>query len=401
VATKPSIVAMFGRIMPAPLLMPVTVDRRAAELQRVDAALGTVSVVMIASAARPSRRPRVGDRRRQRGLDAVVRQRLHDHAGGKRQHLLRRAAEPRAERAQVERARASPSSPVPALALPVLTRIARTSARGEVLAADLHRRGAESVGGEDAGDRRPGSSRTTVTSRRFALRTPAMAVPRVTPARRKCPSLQALAIDRHGDVSPMIEPILRTLTTEPSRDMPHFFIELVSRTDEARRAFESHPIVLDAVANGLSLDRYRVLLSSFTASSCTSIRAAPQRRAGWPTVTLRCVRSSTSTCTRNQARGLGARRPRGRRSRPRRLCWVTTVAPCPRHHGYNYWAADRKHPCSILGMMYVLEVIASVYGGPFSAAMRESLLLQGDRGISFISSHATMDAEHMAHCARS
>jgi pyrroloquinoline quinone (PQQ) biosynthesis protein C len=50
----------------------------------------------------------------------------------------------------------------------------------------------------------------------------------------------------------------------------------------------------------------------------------------------------------------------------------------------------------VLGMMYALEVIASVYGGPFSSAIRESLLLEGERGVSFISSHATMDTEHMA-----
>ena len=47
-------------------------------------------------------------------------------------------------------------------------------------------------------------------------------------------------------------------------------------------------------------------------------------------------------------------------------------------------------------MVYALEVIASVYGGPIASAITESLLLEGDRGISFISSHATMDAEHMA-----
>ena len=47
-------------------------------------------------------------------------------------------------------------------------------------------------------------------------------------------------------------------------------------------------------------------------------------------------------------------------------------------------------------MMYTLEVIASVYGGTFAEAIRGSLLLEGDRGLSFISSHATMDAEHMA-----
>jgi hypothetical protein len=50
----------------------------------------------------------------------------------------------------------------------------------------------------------------------------------------------------------------------------------------------------------------------------------------------------------------------------------------------------------VLGMLYALEVVASVYGGPMTAAITDSLLLQGDRGISFISSHATLDAEHMA-----
>jgi pyrroloquinoline quinone (PQQ) biosynthesis protein C len=46
-------------------------------------------------------------------------------------------------------------------------------------------------------------------------------------------------------------------------------------------------------------------------------------------------------------------------------------------------------------MIYALEVVASVYGGPMTSAITDSLLLEGDRGITFISSHATMDAEHM------
>jgi pyrroloquinoline quinone (PQQ) biosynthesis protein C len=64
--------------------------------------------------------------------------------------------------------------------------------------------------------------------------------------------------------------------------------------------------------------------------------------------------------------------------------------------GFNYWSAGHRHPASVLGMMYALEVVASVYGGSFSSAVRESLLLDGDRGISFINSHATMDADHIA-----
>jgi len=64
--------------------------------------------------------------------------------------------------------------------------------------------------------------------------------------------------------------------------------------------------------------------------------------------------------------------------------------------GYNYWAVERRHPASALGMLYALEVIASVYGGPFASAIQESLLLEGERGVSFVASHATMDAQHMA-----
>jgi Iron-containing redox enzyme len=63
--------------------------------------------------------------------------------------------------------------------------------------------------------------------------------------------------------------------------------------------------------------------------------------------------------------------------------------------GYNHWAAERRHPCSVLGMMYTLEVIASVYGGPFASAIREAPLLEGDAGVSFIASHASLDAQHM------
>jgi hypothetical protein len=83
---------------------------------------------------------------------------------------------------RVERARARPSSPVPALALPVLTRIARMSE-------PVARCSRQSCTG--AAEKRfvvntpataaPGSRSTTVTSRRLALRTPAIAVPRVRP----------------------------------------------------------------------------------------------------------------------------------------------------------------------------------------------------------------------------
>src|SRR5205823_45390 len=48
--------------------------------------------------------------------------------------------------------------------------------------------------------------------------------------------------------------------TDPSHPMQPFFIDLITRTDEARRGFETNASVLGIVANGLSVERYRTLL---------------------------------------------------------------------------------------------------------------------------------------------
>jgi pyrroloquinoline quinone (PQQ) biosynthesis protein C len=179
--------------------------------------------------------------------------------------------------------------------------------------------------------------------------------------------------------------------------MISFFAELVGHTDEDRRAFETHPVVIDAVAKGLTVERYRALLLELyhvvwhfnpvcaAAASRMSDAFQPIRHflyehmheemghENWVLNDLEAVGVMTSDA-------------RAHRPAPHTLAL----------NGYNYWAADRRHPCSALGMLYALEVIASVYGGPFAAAIKESLLLEGDRGVSFIDSHSTLDAEHMA-----
>jgi len=178
-----------------------------------------------------------------------------------------------------------------------------------------------------------------------------------------------------------------------------FFAELITRTDEARRDFETNPVVLDAVANGMPVERYRKLLLElyhlvwhFNPVCAAAASRVPDK--------LRQVRyflyehmheeSGHEQWVMNDLEAVGVG-----------VGQATLLAHQPSLHtlaltGYNYWAADRRDPCSVLGMMYTLEVIASVYGGTFAEAIRTSLLLQGDAGVSFISSHATMDAEHMA-----
>lgn len=179
--------------------------------------------------------------------------------------------------------------------------------------------------------------------------------------------------------------------------MQPFFADLIARTDEARRDFETNPVVLDAVAHGMPLARYRKLLLElyhlvwhFNPVCAAAASRVPDR--------LRQVRyflydhmheeSGHEQWVTNDLEAVGVGLPKVLDHQPS----IDTLAMV----GYNYWSADRRHPCAVLGMMYTLEVIASVYGGTFAEAIRQSLLLEGDRGVSFISSHATMDAEHMA-----
>lgn len=179
------------------------------------------------------------------------------------------------------------------------------------------------------------------------------------------------------------------------------FAELVSQTDEDRRSFENHPVLLDAVARGLSVERYRTLLLELyhVVWHFNPVCAAAASRMGTPgQEALQPIRhflyqhmheeTGHEGWVLNDLEAIGVPLDLARAYEPS----VHTLAL----NGYNYWAADRRHPCSVLGMLYALEVIASVYGGPFASAIREALLLDGDRGVSFIDSHATMDAHHMA-----
>ena len=176
-----------------------------------------------------------------------------------------------------------------------------------------------------------------------------------------------------------------------------FFADLVGRTDEARRAFETHPIVMDAVANGMPLQRYRALLLELYSvvwhfnplcAAAASRVTDKHQQVRYHLYEHMHEEMGHEQWVMNDLDAVGVAADTVRAHLP--LPYTQALV------GYNYWSADRRHPCSVLGMMYVLEVIASVYGGSFSDAVRESLLLEGDRGVSFISSHATMDAEHMA-----
>jgi len=179
--------------------------------------------------------------------------------------------------------------------------------------------------------------------------------------------------------------------------MSTFFLDLVSATDEARREFESSSKVLDIVANGLSLDRYRNLLLELyhvvwhfnpTCAAAAARVGDEHRNVRYFLYDHMHEEQGHEQWVLNDLSAMGVSADRARAYKPTMVMLGL--------NGYNYWSADRRHPCSVLGMVYALEVVASVYGGQMTAAITDSLLLRGDQGITFISSHATMDVEHLA-----
>lgn len=179
--------------------------------------------------------------------------------------------------------------------------------------------------------------------------------------------------------------------------MSTFFLELVEQTDEARRAFETSSNVLDIVANGMPIERYRKLLLELyhvvwhfnPTCAAAACRITDQHRpVRYFLYDHMNEEKGHEEWVLNDLQVVGVPVEAAR-------AYLPTLVMLGLN-GYNYWSADRRHPCSVLGMIYTLEVVASVYGGPMTSAISDSLLLEGDRGISFISSHATMDAEHMA-----
>lgn len=178
--------------------------------------------------------------------------------------------------------------------------------------------------------------------------------------------------------------------------MTLYFAELVSQTDESRRSFETHPVVLDAVANGMSVLRYRHLLIELyhvvwhfnpICAAAASRMSDTHRHVRYFLYAHMHEESGHEEWVLNDLEAIGLSRELARAMSP----GIFTSTLC----GYNYWSADRRHPCSALGMIYALEVIASVYGGAFSSAVKEALFLEGDRGTTFIGSHASMDTQHL------
>jgi len=181
-----------------------------------------------------------------------------------------------------------------------------------------------------------------------------------------------------------------------------FFITLVEMTDANRRELETVPKVNAMIHHGLSLAEYKAFLHDLyhiVWHFCPVMAAAVARCSD----RFREVRydlydrieeeKGHETWVLEDIEAIGGDVASVRAHPP--------SAPVQAMIAFNYFGAERVHPCSVLGMLYMLEVVSSVYGGRVSDSIARTLGRNVDAGgFRFLSSHATMDVDHMAKLNR-
>jgi hypothetical protein len=64
--------------------------------------------------------------------------------------------------------------------------------------------------------------------------------------------------------------------------------------------------------------------------------------------------------------------------------------------GYAYYAIERISPYAFLGSVHVLEGISVMLADKLADAMKKSLSLESDAGFTYLRTHGSLDADHVA-----
>ena len=183
-----------------------------------------------------------------------------------------------------------------------------------------------------------------------------------------------------------------------SKSKPSFFIELLETTDTSRRELEAIPKMTAMLNRGLSAAEYRAFLHDLyyvVWHFCPTMGAAASRCDD----RFRQVRyelyerieeeKDHETWVLEDLDAVGGDRAR-----------VQALLPSPPIQcmlAFNYYCAERAHPCAVIGMLYSLEVIASAYAATLAQSIAKSLGRNYEGpGFKFLLSHSAMDQDHVA-----
>jgi pyrroloquinoline quinone (PQQ) biosynthesis protein C len=177
-----------------------------------------------------------------------------------------------------------------------------------------------------------------------------------------------------------------------------FFITLIETTDASRRELEAIPKMNSMLTRGLSLAEYKAFLHDLyyiVWHFCPIMAAAASRCDD----RFRNVRyelyerieeeKNHETWVLDDIDAIGGDVAPVRVNPP--------SAPVQAMLAFNYFCADRAHPCSVIGMLYSLEVIASAYAATLAQSIAKAIGRDMDGpGFKFLLSHSTMDQDHVA-----
>jgi pyrroloquinoline quinone (PQQ) biosynthesis protein C len=177
-----------------------------------------------------------------------------------------------------------------------------------------------------------------------------------------------------------------------------FFIRLIEATDDNRRELEALPKVQDMLHGKMSRDSYKAFLMDLyhIVWHFCPIMASAASRCSDKFIKVRYhlyhnidEEKGHESMVLNDLQAFDIE--------PDTVINTVPSFSVQAMLAYNYYAAERVHPCSVLGMLYVLEIISSVYGGQVATSISHGLDMPLPHGFTFLDSHASMDLDHMAN----
>lgn len=175
-----------------------------------------------------------------------------------------------------------------------------------------------------------------------------------------------------------------------------YYDQLLRETAIDREEFRVMPMVQSIIAEGMSRQDYLGFLEQLYHMVWHFVPtiAAAAARCGDDRRDVRYAlydhieqEKDHETWVLNDIEAVGGDPDIARRSLP--------IAPIQALIGYNYDIVQRVNPCGVFGMVHVLEEIAVGFASEASEALSESIGLPSPEGISFLSSHGTMDVDHL------
>ena len=177
-----------------------------------------------------------------------------------------------------------------------------------------------------------------------------------------------------------------------------FFITLVEMTDASRRELEMIPKMHSMIHQGLTLAEYKGFLHDLyhiVWHFCPIMAAAAarcddrHRQVRYELYQRIEEEKGHETWVLEDIEAVGGDVSGARAIPP--------SAPVQAMIAFNYYSAERVHPCSVVGMLYMLEVVSSVYAGRVSDSIARAIGRDVDAGgFKFLISHSAMDVEHLA-----